>query len=299
LLSCSFFVNTDPLTDGVVPEGAVSDGPAVFEGASTDAGVLLDGTAPPDTTTHDGSSGDATTAPDVLADVLREMGAPDASVDGPWCATQPSHTYCFDFDMVGTPEVGWSSNTISPGGAVALDTVTYNSPPASMQSTIQNGTVQGGTWAVLLENLSSSASSITCAFDFHSDLGPGSTYAATANLVDFFYGPGNYGASIGVSSTGPAFGWVVPTSTSYESGNVTLSGLNPDSTGWSHVVMTITVGSPWTVFVSFNGIVQTQQSLAGSVTMAGPQVAVSFGAVGLSGTTAMTTNYDNITIDVQ
>lgn len=170
LLSCSLLVNTDALVDG------------------SDAGP------------HEAGL-DAADAQTAMDSGLDGGAIGDAAPDGPWCATQPAHTHCFDFDTVGTAGVGWDSNTISPGGAVALDTTTYDSPPASMRSGVADGTVQGGTYAVLVEDIPASATTVTCAFDVQTDRGSGSTYPANASLFELYYGS-NW-IIVGVSSQGP------------------------------------------------------------------------------------------------
>jgi hypothetical protein len=242
------------------------------------------------------ASSDASAADGADAAVGDATGG-DAA-DGPWCATQPAHTRCFDFDTVGTVEVGWDSNNISTGGAVALDKSTFRSAPASMQSSVTDGLVTGGTFAVLLEDIASSASTVTCAFDIKAELGDGSTYAANANLFILYYGAGG-AVSLGVSSMGPAVSWLVPTSTNYESGSYALSAFPADSTGWTHIEISVTLGQPWTVTVTFDGLLEFQQSLGGSVTTPDAGILSSFGTVGLSGKIPLAINYDNITIDVR
>jgi hypothetical protein len=226
------------------------------------------------------ASSDASAADGADAAVGDATGG-DAA-DGPWCATQPAHTRCFDFDTVGTVEVGWDSNNISTGGAVALDKSTFRSAPASMQSSVTDGLV----------------TTVTCAFDIKAELGDGSTYAANANLFILYYGAGG-AVSLGVSSMGPAVSWLVPTSTNYESGSYALSAFPADSTGWTHIEISVTLGQPWTVTVTFDGLLEFQQSLGGSVTTPDAGILSSFGTVGLSGKIPLAINYDNITIDVR
>lgn len=77
-----------------------------------------------------GGAGGAVTGPEAGADAPPDQDANDASAQ-PFCASQPPHFLCADFDEGGVGLDWTDTNHPGPGLTSALDAVAYVSPPAS------------------------------------------------------------------------------------------------------------------------------------------------------------------------
>jgi hypothetical protein len=121
-------------------------------------------------------------APDVLAADVEDAHLGDAPVldalAGGWCAGQPAHTFCDDFDE--SPLLsGWDNAEQSGGGALALDGVIYTSPHEALLATVDLSTPPSQ--ARLVKSFSQ-ASRIVLAFEGRVDSAPDSEQAAVASI---------------------------------------------------------------------------------------------------------------------
>jgi len=263
-----------------------------------DAGSGVDGGATSrDSSTTDG--GDATTSTGDSA-----VGASDAAIDGAlWCDMHPGHTYCFDFDNVGSAVTGWSLPNIGAGNDAALDPTTYVSPPYSMQSSVYSDSPIA-TYAVLVENMPLNVSQLVIAADVRPTSSQDGTYNNAGLLGANFVNDagGYYSVSVGLSASGPSLGIVWPTDDAgdYTSMSESFESLNADDAGWTHIEATIVFGPPLAITLTFNNQTEWNQPFIGTVAigdLSGAGVFVGIVAVGDGGPLAV--NFDNVTIDVQ
>ncbi|MDB4936370.1 MAG: hypothetical protein JWP87_3342 [Labilithrix sp.] len=227
----------------------------------------------------------------------------DAGADASWCATQPPHWFCADFDEVGGPEVGWTKSNVGGGGVpIAHDLSVSVSAPASARSAVTNGSAKGGSYAVLIKSVSPHPASMTVGFDILTSAPTGEAYDGGATLfaiqdlatVD---GAMTYGVTLDVPGGAP--GLNVNTSYLGDGGFAEFfASVQALATDWTRVVVALDFGPPERVRVSFNGAVQLDHVIDGSRATPNIELRVSLGVVAKSGG-PLHANYDNVTIDVE
>jgi hypothetical protein len=236
-----------------------------------------------------------------IVDAAAEAVAADA---GSFCAQNPNHTYCFDFDFIGTPAVGWSTMPfLSPGGSVTLNMSTFVSPPASMLSTATNGLVGGGTYAVLNLNLMGSPTSVEVAMDVSTTGNPPiSTAWLKVGYSSASAPQDSYSASIGAGPSGVAaqlqFPTVMDGGFGFGSQTYPVSALMPDDAGWTRIDFLIQFAPDWSLTVSFGNEVEIMQEVLGSTSLPEAGAGVSLGVIAVGNGGPVHVNYDNVTIDV-
>jgi hypothetical protein len=289
---------------GLGAASCVNFGDLTSPDASTDAPVSAD-VVVVDTT---GDTQVAETGPAVDSGPAADSGPAelDATSDAPWCDAHPGHTYCFDFDYIGTPCIGaWNSPCpfLSGGANVVLDKTAFVSPPASMLSTAMNGNSGGGTYAVMNLTVMPNPTSVEVAMEIIAANNPPIGYA----WLNIGYGSPStpqefYAASVGSGPSGVSAQLQFPTVTDggfgYASTSFPLQALVPGDGGWTHVDFLIQFSPEWALTVSFGGELQVMQQVPGSTSLPDASANVALGIIAVGDGGPVSADYDNVTIDV-
>jgi hypothetical protein len=148
--SCSLDAGLDGLTGGR-PPGVPDSGSDVAPGpdASDDG---------------NGSGSDSTTLDSGAPDSTMPLDAPaDVAVDGPFCATHTTYTFCADFDEPGYQDAWTLGTLINPPGNMFQDPNAFTSPRFSLAAEKFAG--DSGATTVLVTTLSPLTPALEVAFD--------------------------------------------------------------------------------------------------------------------------------------
>ena len=289
LAACEVLTDLGGLTGGVAPDGGEGGVDAMPVMGTTDA--------------KGDQAAEANAEAAVDARVEAGTDAPfDAAKDSgtvSFCMGQPTtHYLCADFDE-GALTAGWTGMDLAGAGAVALDTLAWKSPPASLASTVP--TASGTTNSARLAMDLPSTPFTTVHLEFDVDLklalstpadGEDEPFAIHQVTTDNAY----YGVVFRVNSLGA---YVTYTARTDAGGpGTTLSSLALPS-GWFHVTLdeVVAPGPTGSITVKFNN--QTAIQVSGIVTLTASYARsyIDFGMYDLQGK-AGSANFDNVIIDV-